>query len=467
MYRLTIAGIGQGSFEYLPRNIFKLIEDNDNFILQSNYLEIIDYLEKNNKQYEVLDKLIKTDQSETEDNRLAECIIEICKKQGQAILLNLGQGTNEFSGFSILSQKCKEDDINLKIIPGISLAYCVVSALCEMGYSIKQNKLHSYKVSDEIDDVKFDFDSTNIFVSLNSKEKAYKLKSTLIRYCSDELYTYIINWSKKAVIKKIRLSELDKQEAYWDNTCLVVEPVPFDRLVAYDMDEFLRIIEILRSPEGCPWDRVQTHESLKRSLIEECYEVLEAVELCDNEKICEELGDVMLIIAMHAQIAKENDEFTIKDIIDGIAKKIVLRHPHVFAGVVATTLDEINNNWEEIKKTEKDYKSQTEILKSVPKQFPALMRSEKVQKKAKKAGIEKNADKSYAEIEEKIAELEKMDISSDKVKASEIIGEILSNVANIAMLNKIDPEEALTKSTEKFILLFNKAEKTGKIKKLV
>lgn len=467
MYRLTIAGIGQGSLEYLSMNIFNLIKNNDHFILQSNYLEIVDYLEKNNKQYEVLNGLIKTDQSETKDNKSAEYIIKICKEHGQAILLNPGQGTNDFNGFSILEQKCKENDVDLKIVPGISLAYCAVSALCEMGYDIKQDKLHSYKVNDETGDIKIDFERTNIFMGLSSKEKAYKLKSTLIRYCSDELYTYIIDWNKTAEIKKIRLSELDKQDIYIDNTCLVVEPVPFDKLITYDMDEFMRIIEILRSPEGCPWDRVQTHESLKRSLIEECYEVLEAVELSDNEKICEELGDVMLIIAMHAQIAKENDEFTIKDIIDGIAKKIVLRHPHVFAGVVATTLDQINQNWEEIKKTEKNYKSQTDILKSVPKQFPALMRSEKVQKKAKKAGITKSADESYTEIKEKIAELEKIDVSVNKEKATELIGEILANVANISMLNKIDPEESLTKSTEKFILLFNKAEKTGKIKKLV
>jgi len=463
MKKLIIAGIGQGNIEYLPRNVLDIINESDHFVLQSGNIQMADYLKSQGKSCYILNDLISENQNNTEAT--AKSIIDICSKYGQTVLLPAGQGIVDFEEYCSISKACKERNVQLEIFPGTSLSDCALSALNKHGIFLDAKKVCSYFAS-ELDELQFDTRYTNIFVGINSRDKACKLKSSLLTYYPFDFPVYVLGWSKKAIIEKIGLSEIDGMAEYLHNTCMVIEPVPFNELTTYDMNGFMHIIEILRSENGCPWDRAQTHESLRRSLIEECYEVLEAIELKDDEKICEELGDVMLIIVLHAQIAKENEKFTMLDIIDGISKKIVSRHTHVFAGVNATTLDEISENWEEIKKTEKHYICQTDILKSVPKQFPALIRSEKVQKKACKAGIKKSSQESYKELKKEIETLEKVSASDEKGNAFELIGEILANVANIAMLNKIDPEEALANATEKFIADFEKAEKSGQTKKL-
>src|SRR5690554_2428113 len=210
------------------------------------------------------------------------------------------------------------------------------------------------------------------------------------------------------------------------------------------LQRLLNIMEKLRSPEGCPWDREQTHQSLKRYLIEEAYEVLEAVDSDDPEMLADELGDVLLQVVFHAQIGKELGTFTIDDVIDAICNKLVRRHPHVFADTEAETVGDVIRNWEAIKKTQKQGESRTSILDGVPKEFPALMRAEKIQKKAAKVGFEwDNIDGAFAKLQEELQELSLALEGSNQDHITDEFGDVLFALVNVARYAKVDPELAL------------------------
>lgn len=231
----------------------------------------------------------------------------------------------------------------------------------------------------------------------------------------------------------------------------------------YTFSDLLDIMKLLRSENGCPWDREQTHESIKKYLIEETYEVLEVIDLNDKKRLCEELGDLLLQIVFHAQIAREEDTFSIDDVITGICRKMVLRHTHVFGEAKAETADDVLVNWEEIKKKEKGIESQTGILKDVPSNLPALMRSYKVQQKASQVGFDwDNVEDVLKKVDEEIVELKDVYKSKDVERINDEIGDILFSVVNLSRFLKVQPELALTGSINKFIKRFEYIETEGK-----
>ena len=164
--------------------------------------------------------------------------------------------------------------------------------------------------------------------------------------------------------------------------------VDFQQKEKYNFNDLLRIMEILRAPDGCMWDREQDHQSIRRNFIEETYEVCEAIDEQDPEHLKEELGDVLLQVVFHAQMEKEKGVFDIEDVADGVCKKLIYRHPHIFGTVEVGSSEEILRNWDELKRKEKHQKSDTDTLTSVAKSLPGLIRAEKLQKKAAKVGFD-------------------------------------------------------------------------------
>lgn len=226
------------------------------------------------------------------------------------------------------------------------------------------------------------------------------------------------------------------------------------------LDRLIDIMKALRSKEGCPWDREQTHDSLKRYFIEETYEYLEVVDLDDKKRMCEELGDVLLQVVFHAQIASESNDFNIEDVINGICDKLTHRHPHVFGDVSAETSSEVLKNWEEIKKKEKGLVHQSSVLEDVPKNLPALMRSYKVQQKAAQVGFDwDNIPDVFAKIREEIDELEIEYKKKDKTGIEDELGDVIFSIVNLARFLKVHPELALTQATNKFIERFSIVER--------
>lgn len=225
----------------------------------------------------------------------------------------------------------------------------------------------------------------------------------------------------------------------------------------YNIYDLLDIMKILRSPGGCPWDAEQDHESIKKNFIEETYEVVEAINKCDSELLQEELGDVLLQVVFYAQMENEKGVFDFDDVADGICKKLIIRHPHVFGDVDVNNTDDVLTNWDAIKRSTKHQKSTTEAMQSVPRELPALMRSEKLQSKAAKSGAELAGDGvEYVKS--------KADALADGA-TEEAIGELLFAAVALARKNKLDPEEALTKVTDKFLKSFAEYENASDEKK--
>ncbi len=219
----------------------------------------------------------------------------------------------------------------------------------------------------------------------------------------------------------------------------------------YNVNDITELVEILRSEQGCAWDREQTHQSIRNALIEETYEFIEGLDTNDKELMCEELGDVMFQVFFHAQIAKENSSFDVDDVADGICKKMVLRHPHVFGDVKVKDSTEVLKNWDDIKKNEKSRGTLEKQLDSVSKALPSLIRAEKLLSRYKKEGgfVEKDAYKLVSLLKDKIAGL-------DENVNAKTIGELLFLIANLSYTSDINSEEALYKENDRFI-----AEKTN------
>ena len=229
---------------------------------------------------------------------------------------------------------------------------------------------------------------------------------------------------------------------------------------SYSIVDLLRIIEILRGDNGCPWDREQDHHSIRNNFLEETYEVLDAIDRDDVENLREELGDVLLQVVFHSRMEEEAGRFGFKDVCDRICKKLILRHPHVFGDVRAETSAEVLNNWDEIKKKEKGQDTFTDTLNSVPRAFPALMRAAKVQKRAAKAGFDwADCAEAMDKLEEEMAELEAARTDGSAEETLEEMGDLLFSMVNVSRFLHCDPEEALTKATDKFIRRFAKVER--------
>ena len=228
----------------------------------------------------------------------------------------------------------------------------------------------------------------------------------------------------------------------------------------YDVNDLIDIVEILRSPGGCPWDREQDHKSIRRDFLEETYEVIEAINKDDKDLLLEELGDVLLQVVFHTQIEREKGTFELSDVADGISKKMIERHPHVFGDVNAETSEQVLENWDVIKKRTKQQKTQTESMLSIPREFPALMRADKVQKKASKVGFDwDSVDGAFDKVSEELEELKSAYSEGNQDNIREELGDLLFSVVNVSRFVKVDSEEALTNSTDKFIDRFSKVEK--------
>ena len=207
----------------------------------------------------------------------------------------------------------------------------------------------------------------------------------------------------------------------------------------------------LRAPDGCPWDREQSFDSLKRYVVEETYEVIDAIERRDYPALCEELGDLMLQPVFLAQLAAEAGLFNIEDVIEAINSKLIRRHPHIFGSAIAATAEDVKSNWDAIKATEKGSSTAAGVLESVNRAQPALMEGLEISKKAAKSGFEWNEyDDVLAKLHEEIAELAEARASGDPASIESEIGDILFTVVNLARWAKVDPEQALRHTNTKF-----------------
>jgi tetrapyrrole methylase family protein/MazG family protein len=310
----------------------------------------------------------------------------------------------------------------------------------------------------------------NVFTAVSAYESLIKIKLPLIVYDIDSNYIaseiklklteffdeedeilYINNLTKTS----IKLYEIDRQKNYDYSTALVIYDKDLIKKSKFDYDELIEIIKRLRGENGCPWDRVQTHETIKINMIEEAYELVDAIESNDDDKLLEEAGDVLLQVVFHSIMAEERGAFNTKDVLSSICKKMIFRHTHIFGNDKAENPDEALNYWDRNKKQEKGHKTAGDTLKDLPKNFPSPLYAEKLQKRAAKVGFDfPDYKESLKKVEEEYNELLEAINENDFKHIEEEGGDLLFAVINTLRLLKVESEMALKASCYKFLNRF-------------
>ncbi len=453
MNTLTIIGLGTGNINNITLEAYNLIKSNP-IILRTAIHPCIKDFEEIGIKFESYDKLYESNESfENIYQTIVDDLIERVKYNNIYYAVPGNPLFNEKTVELLINSQA--NNFNLKIIPGLSYLDVIADSLkIDLGESTKI--VDAYQVLDN----SFSFDpECNLLI--NEVWHNYylsELKLKLMNFYPDETEVFLIKHAglNDEEIFQIKLFELDRYEVDHLSSLLIKKNPKLNR----DFNSLVAITAHLRSPEGCPWDRKQTHESLKRYLIEETYEVIEALDNQDIDNLKEELGDLLFEILIHSQIATENAEFNIYDVIEDISTKMIHRHPHVFSNTAVNSVNEVLINWDQIKKKEKDIDSVSQDMKRIPLQTPELLKSDKIQHKARKVGFDwDNPRKAMEKVNEEVNEvLEVFDNNEGKERLEEELGDLIFAIVNVIRLSEIDPEEALRLANKKFINRFEKME---------
>ncbi|EGT3599284.1 bifunctional methyltransferase/pyrophosphohydrolase YabN [Clostridium perfringens] len=449
---LKIMGLGPGAYEALTIGALKELKNNKNIYFRTEKHPTVDFLKDEGIKFESYDHAYeKYDSFDDVYKYIAEDLITKIKDDEDLIYAVPGHPLVAEKSVINLIELCKENNIQYEVLPAVSFVDAMMEAL-------QVDPIEGVKIIDAFDMKNQILDKRvgTIITQVYNNFIASEVKLRLLEGYEDD--TEIIFVRAAGVeglesIRKIPLYELDWQE---DIDYLTSIYIPKDLGNKKDFQDLLDIIETLRNPGGCPWDREQTHESLKSALLEECYEVIDAIENEDEDALIEELGDVLLQVVFHASIGKEDGYFDIMDVIGGISNKMINRHPHVFGNEEANTSEQVLVNWDEIKKEEKGIKTLTEEMQNIAKSLPATTRAYKVQKKAKKVGFDwDDVNCAMDKVKEELNEIKEVYNCEDKSIIEGEVGDLLFACINVARFLEIDGELALDKTIKKFINRFS------------
>ncbi|EJT5937514.1 nucleoside triphosphate pyrophosphohydrolase [Clostridium perfringens] len=449
---LKIMGLGPGAYEALTIGALKELKNNKNIYFRTEKHPTVDFLKDEGIKFESYDHAYeKYDSFDDVYKYIAEDLITKIKDDEDLIYAVPGHPLVAEKSVVNLIELCKENNIQYEVLPAVSFVDAMMEAL-------QVDPIEGVKIIDAFDMKNQILDKRvgTIITQVYNNFIASEVKLRLLEGYEDD--TEIIFVRAAGVeglesIRKIPLYELDWQE---DIDYLTSIYIPKDLGNKKDFQDLLDIIETLRNPGGCPWDREQTHESLKSALLEECYEVIDAIENEDEDALIEELGDVLLQVVFHASIGKEDGYFDIMDVIGGISNKMINRHPHVFGNEKANTSEQVLVNWDEIKKEEKGIKTLTEEMQNIAKSLPATTRAYKVQKKAKKVGFDwDDVNCAMDKVKEELNEIKEVYNCEDKSIIEGEVGDLLFACINVARFLEVDGELALDKTIKKFIKRFS------------
>ena len=448
---LYIIGLGPSTLEDISLHSLNTLKKMDKVILRTQHHPSVAELVTLGIKFETCDFFYEKSNN---FEQVYENIADFCIKQA-SLFQNIayvvpGSPLVAEKSVQILLQKEKEfGNIGVTVLPALSFLDLVYNRL-----SI--DACNGLRIVDalQIDTINAVEPVDMVITQVYSAQVASDVKLHLMQFYPDE--TPLVFMRNLGLpdedIRHIKLFELDWQRDI--NHLTTVYLPKLEQETAADMSELLQTMHKLREPDGCMWDREQTHLSIRHNFIEEVYEVVEAIDLKDDKLLCEELGDVLLQIVFHAQMAKEGGSFDFQDVIDGINQKLIRRHPHVFGELRLADSKEIVYNWEKIKAQEKT--DRTCILDGISKGLPALMCSYKMQHKAAKVGFDwQDIEPVYDKIQEEIVEVRQATTPQELEKE---IGDLLFAVVNLARHLKIVPEVALNTSNNSFKRRFNYVE---------
>jgi tetrapyrrole methylase family protein/MazG family protein len=464
MPHIDIIGLGPGSPGHLTLETLKLLKNSDPNYFRTRIHPVMDYLEEEAIRYESFDGFYESEASfDAVYEKIVDSLLEAAKKNNNIVYAVPGNPLFGEKTVEKLIQVAKAAKIDYIIHPGVSFVDVTLNEL-------EVDPIRGLKIMDAFDCKKNPPNPRDgiLVTQVYDRYMASELKLQLMElYDPEKKVVLLINSGipHEAKSLEICLYELDRIEDINHLTSLYIPPEnkPFQ-----GFQGTIEIMRTLRGAEGCSWDRMQTHESLKAYLLEESYEVLDAIDSQDWENLLEELGDVLFQLVFHAEIADEEGRFNMNQVIAGINEKMIRRHPHVFIDKAVFDPQEVETNWDAIKKLEKRNPENYDVegewqsleMKKVPKTFTALMEAFKVQKKAAKVGFDwVDARSALMKVKE---ETEELQVAMDEKQWEEIeeeLGDLLFAVVNVSRLLKIQPEIILRKATGKFISRFEKMEK--------
>ena len=448
---IKIVGLGPGAPESLTIGAVEALENSKNLYFRTEKHPTVDYLKKRLESFNTCDNYYEEGHSFDEVySNIAKNIIKEYKKSGELVYAVPGHPLVAERSVVNLINLCKENDIEYKILPAVSFIDAMMDRL-QIDPIEGLKVIDAFDIKNQILDKRIGTIITQVYNPLIASE----VKLELLEYYNDETEIYYVRAAGiegEESIRKIPIYELDMQE---DIDYLTSVYIPKDVNNKKDFYDLIHTIEILRGEDGCSWDREQTHESIKNSLLEEAYEVVEAIEDDNIDGLIEELGDVLLQVVFHSVIGKEDGYFNISDVIETITNKMIYRHPHVFKNKTDATSDEVLDSWDELKKKEKNYETLTEEINGIAKTLPSLTKAHKVQKKVSKVGFDfENINEAVKKIEEEISEVLDVYKSNNREKIIDEMGDLLFACVNLSRLLNVDEEEALNKSIKKFIKRF-------------
>ncbi|WP_416829577.1 nucleoside triphosphate pyrophosphohydrolase [Ectobacillus polymachus] len=448
---ITIIGLGAGDFDQLSIGVYRKLKQTKYMYVRTKEHPVLQELKEEGLSFTSFDDVYESfDQFEQVYETIASMLIEKAKEE-DVVYAVPGHPLVAERTVQLLLQRGENEGITVKIEGGQSFLDPLFS-------SLQIDPIEGFQLVDATFFKRSELQLGHhlIFCQVYDSFIASNVKLTLMESLRDDYEVFIVTGAGTSFesVRAVPLYMLDHETELNNLTSVYVPPVRDKSLLYQEFAELRQIIATLRGPNGCPWDKEQTHESLKRYLIEETYELLEAIDEKDDEHIIEELGDVLLQVMLHAQIGEDEGWYSIDDVIRGISEKMIRRHPHVFGDVTVANSDEVLVNWNDIKKTEKG-KERESILSGIPKSLPQLLQAYELQKKAAKVGfdwkdVEPMLEKMTEEWNEFRAEVKAMD--SEKMLKE--FGDILFVIVNIARYYKINPEEALHTTNIKFINRF-------------
>jgi len=458
---ITIVGLGPAGLSLVSLQSVAALEAATTLILRTERHPAARELRERGVSFTTLDELYTRSRSfESLYPKLAEAVLA-ATKSGPVVYAVPGHPLLGEESVRLLLIQAREAGLSVRLLPAMSFVDVVASALVTAG---EAPDLTQWQVADAAvtNRVWWDTEHPTLVFQVDDAVAASRVKLALLEEYPEEFCVVIIRRAgdpEGESVQRVPLYQMDRPEAgeYDHLSTLYVPPLPKDSRRP-GFRQFVDVIARLRGPDGCPWDREQTYRSLRRFVLEEAYEVLEAIDSEDPEKLSEELGDLMLQVLLLSQIGAEEGTFDIRDVMAAIVEKLIRRHPHVFGDVTVQGTEDVLRNWEAIKREEKP--ERTSVLDGVPRELPALMKALEVSKRVVRVGFEWPTFQAVLDkLDEEVAELKAELPGRDRERLTGELGDLLFTVVNVARWLKVDPEEALRGMIDRFGSRFREVER--------
>ncbi|MEK8133015.1 nucleoside triphosphate pyrophosphohydrolase [Paenibacillus filicis] len=468
--QITVIGLGTGDETQLTLGAWRKLEAAGNrggaLFLRTREHPVVSMLDHHSIRYESFDAVYEAnDQFENVYETIADRLIAKAQQSeaGEILYAVPGHPMVAERTVQLLRERCAAEGILLTLLGGESF---LDQAFLRLGFDpiegfqlLDGTALSAYSLNPHLH---------TLIGQVYDTFTASDVKLTLMELYPDDYPVTVghaLGVAGEERVREVPLYELDRVEGFGNLSLVWVPRTESESVRKRTFSRLHEIVEILRSPEGCPWDREQTHQSLRRNLIEEAYEVLETIDEDDPDHLREELGDLLLQVMLHAQIEADEGSFTVFDVIAELNEKLIRRHPHVFGTQQAEDADEALSNWQQIKEEEKRRKGidpeEQPVLSGVPRDLPGLLKAYKLQKKAAGVGFDwKTLEEVLPVVESELEEVKDAILHLGRAEQQEELGDLLFAVVNLARFLKVEPEEAMADANRKFSRRFGYIEKS-------